>query len=204
MTILHHLDDATLMSFAAGTLGEALSAVVAAHTELCPDCRRTLRRMEAIGGALLGRIEGSPLTAKSPVTATRGPAPIEGLPRPIAKLLGGPLADLAWKRIAPGVRSVKLPMSENAAGDLRLLKVDPGRTIPEHGHGGAELTLVLSGAYRDSMGRFGPGDVADLDEAVEHMPVIEAGEACICLIASEHQMRFKGLVSRLLQPLVGI
>jgi RNA polymerase sigma-70 factor (ECF subfamily) len=36
MTITHHLDDATLMSFAAGALPAALSAVAAAHADMCP------------------------------------------------------------------------------------------------------------------------------------------------------------------------
>jgi putative transcriptional regulator len=46
--------------------------------------------------------------------------------------------------------------------------------------------------------------VADLDEHIEHQPVIEDGEDCICLIATEAPARFKGLVPRLLQPIVGI
>ena len=114
MTILHHPDDATLMSFAAGTLGEALAAVVASHTELCPGCRRSLRRMEAIGGALLGRLDGIALSDRpaagfgEPMGRAAAPS-IEGMPRPLARLLGRPLDQLAWKRIAPGVRSIKLP-----------------------------------------------------------------------------------------------
>ncbi|MBO6932531.1 MAG: cupin domain-containing protein, partial [Roseibium sp.] len=65
-------------------------------------------------------------------------------------------------------------------------------------------TLVLSGAYRDELGRFGPGDIADLDEHVEHQPRVEAGAPCICIVATEAPTRFKNLISRLLQPLVGI
>ena len=40
---------------------------------------------------------------------------------------------------------------------------------------GQEMTLILRGAYRDQIGRFAPGDVADLDEGIEHQPVIEGG-----------------------------
>ena len=76
--------------------------------------------------------------------------------------------------------------------------------MPEHGHGGAELTLVLRGAFHDETGRYARGDVADLDETVEHQPVVtDAGGDCICLIASEKPERFHGLVARLLQPLRG-
>jgi putative transcriptional regulator len=209
MTIRHHPDHATLMAFAAGTLGEALSAVVATHAELCAGCRRELKRMDMIGAALLGGLEGSAVSAGGARTALgrreahalRPPA-VEGLPQPLARLLGRPLADVGWKRLGPGVRSAKLPLSKGAGGDLRLLRVAPGRAVPDHGHGGAELTLVLSGAYTDRLGRFGPGDVADLDEEVEHKPVADAGEDCICLVASERAIRLKGVLGRLLQPLV--
>ena len=36
MTITHHLDDATLMSFAAGSLPNALAAIAAAHIAMMP------------------------------------------------------------------------------------------------------------------------------------------------------------------------
>ena len=87
---------------------------------------------------------------------------------------------------------------------LFLLKIGPGRKIPEHGHGGTEMTLILSGSYSDAMGRFAKGDIADLDEHVEHQPVVDSEEPCICLVATEEPTRFKGIVSRLMQPLVGI
>ncbi len=85
-----------------------------------------------------------------------------------------------------------------------MLHIAPGKALPEHGHGGTEMTLVLSGAYRDELGRFGPGDVADLDEHVEHQPKVEQDAPCICLVATETPTRFKGIFSRILQPLVGI
>ena len=79
-----------------------------------------------------------------------------------------------------------------------------GRAMPEHGHGGEEITLVLKGAYSDHMGRFGEGDVADLDEAIEHRPVVDEDRDCICLVATERPTRFKSLAARLMQPFVGI
>ena len=77
-------------------------------------------------------------------------------------------------------------------------------SMPEHGHNGTEMTLVLSGAYRDKLGRFGPGDIADLDEKQEHRPVVEPREPCVCLVATEGQTRLKSMIGRALQPLHGI
>ena len=77
------------------------------------------------------------------------------------------------------------PLPLAGAGKLRLLKVAPGHRIPERGHGGAELTLALRGAFQDETGRYARGDVADLDETVEHQPLVtDAGGECI-LVGSE-------------------
>ena len=75
----------------------------------------------------------------------------------------------------PACGITALPLT--GAGKLRLLKVAPGHGIPEHGHGGAELTLVLRGSFHDETGRYARGDVADLDETVEHQPVADPGAA---------------------------
>jgi putative transcriptional regulator len=76
--------------------------------------------------------------------------------------------------------------------------------MPDHGHGGGELTLVLKGAYADETGEYRAGDVQDVDEDVEHTPVADPVAGCVCLIASEKPARFKGWIGKLLQPLTGM
>ena len=123
---------------------------------------------------------------------------------PLRRFVGASLDAISWKTVAPGVRKHAIGLSSQSASSLYMLHIAPGKALPEHGHSGVEMTLVLSGAYRDELGRFGPGDIADLDEDVEHQPLVEPNEPCICLVATEAPTRFKGLFSRLLQPLVGI
>jgi putative transcriptional regulator len=84
------------------------------------------------------------------------------------------------------------------------MRVATGRGVPEHGHSGSEITLVLSGSYTDRFGRFQPGDVADLDPDVEHDLKVDSAQACICLVAVESPARFKGIIARLMQPFIGI
>ena len=224
MKIRHHLDDSTLMSLAAGSLPEALGAVAANHLDWCAQCRERSHEFELIGGAMLEGIEPEAMAADAPDRAWDGlldaraksanrPAQIAGsessardaaLPGPLSKLLDGPLSNVSWSFMAPGVRSHRLFPPGAIKGDLRLLKISPGHKLPQHGHSGSELTLVLTGSYHDEFGRFGPGDVADLDESVEHTPVADDGAACICLIASESPARFKGLISRTLSRLFGM
>jgi putative transcriptional regulator len=204
------------MSYAAGSLDEAFATVVATHLASCAECRSRLRETEEIGGNLLEAIDAVPLDAAAFERAMRRlNEPVEqtlvepeqrkpSLSRLLTRLVEGGLDDVAWKTVAPGVAMHRLPTSKAARGSLRLLKIAPGKKIPEHGHGGTEITLVLTGSYRDAFGRFGPGDVADLDENVEHQPMVASSEPCICLVATEAPTRFKSFFGRLFQPLVGI
>ena len=212
----HHLDDSTLLAYAAGTLDEAFSVVAASHVAVCPVCRGAVRAAEALGGELLDSVGGAPVSddcrsrtfaALEQAGLYRLPvaAPRPAFPRALAQFLPvASLDDLAWKKKAPGVAvfDVKLPAS--ARGQLRLLRIGAGRAMPEHGHGGEEITMVLKGAYVDHMGRFAAGDVADLDEDIEHRPVVEQDGDCICLVATERPTRFKSLAARIMQPFVGI
>lgn len=225
MTITHHLDDATIVALAAGTLGEAHRFVASAHVSACSHCRAALHEAEALGGALMADGEAAAVsnTCRSATLAS-----LDGVPQAQARrtsrhagkhpgtqrdevapsvsaLLGHvPLDELPWKTKAPGVAMYSLPVSPGGNTHLQLLRIGPGRRMPEHGHGGEELTMVLRGSYRDHTGRFVAGDVADLDEETEHQPVVDSDVACICLVATEAPTRFKSFWARLVQPLIGM
>ncbi len=51
--ITHHIPDALLMAYSAGSLPEAFSLTVATHLSLCDECRARLGACDTIGGALL-------------------------------------------------------------------------------------------------------------------------------------------------------
>ena len=204
MTITHHLDDATLMSFAAGALPTALAAVAAAHIALCPRCRRQVAALERVGAALVGDLAPARLDRPEPPAPAssgrnaRGPKEAD----PLARLLGDGLDRIKWRWIGPGVWQSPVPF--DGKGSLDLLKVRPGRAVPEHGHAGSELTLVLRGTLRDATGVYHRGDVADLDEEIAHQPHAGEDADCICLVASEKPARFRGLLARLMQPWHGM
>lgn len=217
MTINHHLDDATILAMAAGTLGEAHGYVAATHVALCADCRAALRQAEALGGHMLEEQDGkavsdacrsATLASLDAVPAKPVSKPVEnrsGVPAVLCNLLGNrQLDELRWKTKAPGVAMYDIPMSGGGKTRLQLLRIGSGQMMPEHGHGGQEMTVVLRGAYKDHMGRFGAGDVADLDTDVEHQPTVDSDEACICLVATEAPTRFKSFWARLAQPFIGI
>ena len=199
-TITHHPDISTLMCCAAGSQPEAFAAVVASHLALCPECREEIRRMQEIGVALFDKLEPVPVSCQPPVVAMRageadvGTPPSDreiiagicktGVPMPLAKHVGCCLHDVPWQTVAPGIATYTIPLSKGCCGTLKLVMVQPGIALPEHGHEGAELTLVLTGSYTDEIGTFRPGDVADLDEEVTHRPVACPRDGCVCLTAS--------------------
>ena len=214
-TTRHHLDDATVLALASGTIGEAHGIVAASHVSLCATCAAALRLAEAIGGSLIENASGegiSDVCRAATLASLDGVMPFKKpvrsasfLPAPLARALHGvELSQIAWKKKAPGVALYDVPLAKGSATQLKLLSIAPGKALPEHGHGGEELTLVLKGSYSDHMGTFGPGDVADLDTDVEHSPVADKGDVCICLVALEAPTRFKSIWARLAQPFVGI
>lgn len=214
MTIRHHLSDQLLMAYSAGQLPEAFSLVVATHVSMCDECRARLGSFDAVGGALieeideismgeaaleaaLARIDGLPqATQAEPLR----PAGI--FPAPLADYVGGDLTSVRWRRVGGGVKQAILPTRREASA--RLLYIPAGVAVPDHGHRGMELTLVLQGAFADENDRFNRGDIEIADEEVEHTPVALAGEDCICLAATDAPLRFRGLIPRLAQPLLRI
>jgi putative transcriptional regulator len=211
MKIEHHPDASTLMSYAAGSLPEALSVVVAAHLDVCPACAAEVTAMERIGASLFERIDAVPMLETMTEPGERSPShetmqfagsrPDEGV---LTRLLGRQLCDVHWKRLGFGIWHYPIQLSPGSPGDLRLIKVAPGQVMPEHSHGGSELTLILDGTYSDEFGSYRTGDVSDLGDDVDHRPISDPNEGCICLIASEQKARFKDVVSRIFQPLTGL
>ncbi len=217
MNRFHHADDSTLMTHAAGALPEGLSLVLTAHLETCQRCRERVADAEQLGGSMLSELIPDDVSVdsldhiwdridKPECLETENPPVVNvaGLPAVLAKYFPDGLDSIHWRMVAPGIRQFIINQVSSERGTVRLFSIAPGTTIPHHSHGGTELTLVLRGSFSDEIGRFGPGDLADLDDSVSHQPVADTSEPCICLIATDERLRFTGMFSRLLQPLVGL
>lgn len=210
MTIKRHPVPENLMSCAAGSMPEALAAVMACHMTMCARCQMELSFLSAVGGALLEDMQ--PETPRAPAAAPpsgrsapsrASRAPGGDVPEPLKKFVGPSLADVEWRRAGPGVWFHSIPLSQHSTASLRLLKVAPGVALPDHGHSGSELTLVLQGAFTDEFGRYDIGDVVEMQEGAEHSPVAAPGADCICLVATEGPLRFQGILARIVQRLTG-
>ncbi len=206
-SINHHLSDAILMAYSAGTLPEAFNLMVASHVSLCDECRARVESYDAVGGAIL---DESPMDAVAlsddALAATlaliaggavepAAKAPVNKdsiLPAPLQDYIGGDLQDIKWRSVGMGVKQAILPTSKDASA--RLLYIPAGAAMPDHGHHGIEMTMVLQGAFIDEGERFARGDVEIADSDLDHTPVADIGEDCIFLAVTDGPLQFKSLL----------
>ncbi len=215
MTIAHHPPDELLTAFAAGVLDLGQHVVVATHLVGCAHCRRMVRTMEQVGGAVLSAL---PATAMSPGAFAAVEARLDGLaPAAATKLREGAtrLVDVpglppfvrdyaasSWTWIAPKVHLRPIQLPEASTTRIFLLRSRPGTRMIEHTHTGVEMSCVLSGSFVHAGGHFGPGDFDFGDEAIDHEVMIDSAEDCICLVAMQGELKLNGIIGRLLQPLI--
>ena len=209
--IKHHLTDQILIGYSAGTLPEAFSLVVATHLSMCDTCRASAQAYEAIGGSFLDTetqttLEADALAGTLAMIAKGSiatkPTVVSDVPTPLRDYVGGSLRDVKWRSVGMGVRQAVLKTSKSATA--RLLYIPAGATVPDHGHRGTELTLVLQGAFRDETALFSVGDVEVANQDLNHTPVAEIGEDCICLAATDAPLRFNSWIPRIAQPFLRI
>ena len=192
MTVLHHPVDETLLGYANGSLPFALALVVAAHLDGCQPCRQTVVLAEALAGAFLDRTPPNEIAPDALSRALeRLDAMVEAAPVPASGNYGLELPPALARqrigkrrRIAPGfwVRSIVKDIDSGTRA--YLLGAAAGKSIPQHGHQGVEMTLVVKGDFFDGDVCYGPGDFLQTDDSGSHRPIAGPEEECICAIAS--------------------
>jgi putative transcriptional regulator len=218
VTTRHHISEDLLLNYAAGNLAEGWSLAVATHLALCPACRDQLAIAEAAGGQLMETLQasevepgswaavrnrlGTPDTA-APAVPTRQHSETAIIPQPLRDYIGGDLDSVRWRALGRGAAQLRIRTGDRET-QVRLLKIPAGKPVPEHSHGGRELTVVLSGAFNDGEQIFARGDIEDADSDVQHIPTATPEADCICLAVTDAPLRFTSWVVRALQPVLRI
>lgn len=218
MTTSHHISDDMLVSYEAGSLSEGWSLAVATHLALCPSCRERARAGAEVGGLLLetieaaevdtdafarvmDKIESAPAETVAKHSDGHGEKPV--IPEPLRSYIGSDLDGIKWRRLGLSAKHLPIKTADKETS-VRLLRIPAGEPVPQHSHGGTELTLVLSGTLIDGDAVFARGDVEQADESVEHQPAAGAGADCVCLAVTDAPLKFRGRVARLAQPFLRI
>ncbi len=215
MSIQHHPPDAMLAAFAAGALDHGQHIGIATHLVACPQCRAFMRAMEHAGGAVLAGLPPAAMSndaleqvearlnepaAAPPALSRTSAAPeteVPGLPQFVRSYRFG-----SWKWVAPSLHLRPIELPHQSETRVFLLKAGPGTKLLQHTHTGIEMTCILSGSFGHDGGHYGPGDFDLGDETVDHQPIVNAGQECICLVAMQGELRLNGLMGRLMQPFV--
>ena len=147
--ITHHTPDALLAAYAVGSLPQPFALVVATHISLCLECRAGFEAHQAAGGVHLEAAMEQPISANLKASvldlldAAIAPKPtfqrMGVFPGPVMQALKG--KPPSWKSLGMGVRQNIL--SAGRLGSVRLLYIPPGQAVPDHSHGGLELTLEV-------------------------------------------------------------
>ncbi|MBT4740666.1 MAG: anti-sigma factor [Rhodospirillaceae bacterium] len=216
MNASHHPSDDLLWSYAAGSLDEPSSILIATHQSLCPACRAIVAKAESLGGELFEDLASEDIEAGSLAAVLARLDDIEdsssiaaetiddeaeniSVPRPLKDYLPASVPSLPWRWLGPGVRYTAIN-TEARGPKIGLLRIAPGTKVPMHGHSGNEMTMVLAGGFTDATGSYQRGDVEAADGGLVHQPVADAGEECLCLVVTEGELQPTGMIAKILQP----
>lgn len=213
--VREHIDtiDSLLARYVAGTLPSPARVLVEAHLELKPKSLIKVRNLEAMAGLELMDIDPVPLTNRNGMLAAvlhssvpEAVASVPGdrdrvFPKALYDFVGFDAADVPWRTRMPGFKEYELGDIEGC--HVNLFWIKPGRTVPAHTHEGSELSLVLDGAFSDSRGHYGRGDISVADDSVDHRPVADKGQPCIGLAVMDAPLKLTGSFRQLIGDIIG-
>ncbi len=108
---------------------------------------------------------------------------------PLTNLIGS-IDKLKWKSIYKGFREFNIPLKDSDT--IKLIKMDPGISVPLHSHNGKEYILVIDGSFCDEYGEYKKGDMQINDQKIKHHPIASNKNGCICLSITERDVVFFG------------
>ena len=111
-------------------------------------------------------------------------------------------SDINWKKIFRGFYEHKFPLSKTEYA--KLIKMDPGSSVPLHSHNGKEYILVLEGKFSDEYGVYSKGDLQINNSKIKHTPVACKDQGCVCLTITEDDLVFYGKFAPILNIIVFI
>ncbi len=182
-----------IFRYSSGSLGEAKSLFTSMYLYLNGSAAKKASVFENILGGTLNDIEGINLKKLSYLDCIKDPETkkINGnSPKnPITNLIGE-INNINWKSIYKGFKEFNIPVNDKDS--LKLIKMDPGTSVPLHSHAGKEYILVLEGSFCDEYGDYNKGDMQINDQKIMHNPSACNDEGCVCLSITENDVVFFG------------
>ena len=182
-----------IFDFASGSLGPSKSLFTSTYLYLNSKASSLNSTFESIlGDNLLGNNEATLSKIKYSDCISGSKNEVKSSPEyvsPISKVLG-PLDNIKWKQVYKGFSEYTPDIQDD--DELKLIKMEPGSSVPLHSHGGKEYILVLKGSFRDEYGTYSTGDIQINDQKIKHTPIASDDEGCVCLTITERDVIFFG------------
>ncbi|MEH6580766.1 MAG: ChrR family anti-sigma-E factor [Halioglobus sp.] len=207
-----HPDLDLMTEFVSGTLPLAQSACVSLHTGSCDHCQRLAGQLSDLGATLFEELDPVPvgdaqldavlarLDEEPPLKyAAANVRDKQSTPALLQRLMGGDFSDLSWKSIGKALR-ISYLMTGDPDHELALYHIKAGGRIPEHGHRGNEMTLILEGGFSDADGSYHKGDFLFRRAGEVHSPTAFQSEDCICVAVLDAPLKFTNWKFRWLNP----
>ncbi len=202
-----------LLDYATGAAAEPVALAVATYLALNPAVARGYHALNAIGGSLIDAIDPEAVSDSSLQTALRriDKVPVHPkaltlagidtslVPHPLQPYIGRSWDTLHWKSVTAGVEEYVIATASRG-WRTSLLRIAPGKAMPEHTHAGDEFTVVLDGAYVDEAGRFVRGSLEVADPDVTHKPIADSDRGCVCLAVLSAPVQLTGFIGWLVNP----
>ena len=188
------LKNELIFHYAAGTTSIAKSLMASTYLFLNSHESQIYQKFEKYCGEELKKsplIEPTNLKAEDCIKAlTHEKEKIEvNNNNPINKFIPS-YSSLKWKKIFKGFYEYSLNLSKKDS--IKLIKMNPGTSVPLHSHNGKEYILVLEGSFNDEYGNYSKGSLQINDSNVKHTPIANDKNGCICLSITEKQLVFYG------------
>ena len=182
-----------IFDFASGALGPAKSLFASTYLYLNSRASLINRTFEGLLGEDLLDVKGIPVSKIKYTDCSSKEDTLDNNKKnnvdPLTMAFG-PIKDIKWKQIYKGFN--EFTPDFNDKDELKLIKMDPGVSVPIHSHGGKEYILVLEGSFCDEFGEYSKGDIQINDQRIKHTPIASKKEGCVCLSITEKDVIFYG------------
>ena len=182
-----------IFSYSSGNLGVAKSLFTSMYLYLNSIAAKKASIFDNMLAQNFNELEGVGLKKLKYTDCIKGDESkkqINNLPNnPLSRIIGD-LNHIDWKTIYKGFKEFKIPVNDNDS--VKLIKMDPGTSVPLHSHNGKEYILVLDGSFCDEYGEYNKGDMQINDQQIKHNPTACKSIGCICLSITENDVVFFG------------
>lgn len=136
---------------------------------------------------VMQRIESEDPTAMQPLPPKKQSV--------LDKFMPQDLNSISWQGVGNTLKNYELDVGD-PSHVVTLIRMRRGGAVPKHTHKGQEITLVLRGGFSDASGSYQVGDFVECSSEIDHQPVANQNEDCICLTSRSAPIQFTGPLMR--------